>query len=231
MGRTVMLNGQELWLLLEEALPVMGKGVIWTLYLSAMAILLGAAIGVCVAVIRMARVPLMHRVCTFYVSCMRGTPLLVQLFVLYYGLPSVGVQLEPLTAGIVGLGLNVGAYLSESLRGALQGVDRGQWLAAQSLGMRRIQILRYVVGPQALRLALPSLSNSLISLVKDTSLVSVIAVTELMLATKEVIATTFQPFPLYLTAAVIYWMISMCLEGIQQLLEKRLARAYSVARI
>ena len=231
MGRTVMLNGQELWLLLEEALPVMGQGVIWTLYLSAMAILLGAAIGVCVAVIRMARVPLLHRVCAFYVSCMRGTPLLVQLFVLYYGLPSVGVQLEPLTAGIVGLGLNVGAYLSESLRGALQGVDRGQWLAAQSLGMRRIQTLRYVVGPQALRLVLPSLSNSLISLVKDTSLVSVIAVTELMLATKEVIATTFQPFPLYLTAAVIYWLISMFLEGIQQLLEKRLARAYSVARI
>ena len=231
MGRTVMLNGQELWLLLEEALPVMGRGVIWTLYLSAMAILLGAAIGVCVAVVRMARVPLLHRVCTFYVSCMRGTPLLVQLFVLYYGLPSVGVQLEPLTAGIVGLGLNVGAYLSESLRGALQGVDRGQWLAAQSLGMRRIQTLRYVVGPQALRLALPSLSNSLISLVKDTSLVSVIAVTELMLATKEVIATTFQPFPLYLTAAVIYWLISMLLEGIQQSLEKRLARAYSVARI
>ena len=95
MGRTVMLNGQELWLLLEEVLPVMGRGVIWTLYLSAMAILLGAAIGVCVAVIRMARVPLLHRVCTFYVSCMRGTPLLVQLFVLYYGLPSVGVQLEP----------------------------------------------------------------------------------------------------------------------------------------
>ena len=94
-----------------------------------------------------------------------------------------------------------------------------------------MQVLRYIVGPQAIRLALPSLSNSLISLVKDTSLVSVIAVTELMLATKEVIATTFQPFPLYLTAAVIYWLISMLLEGIQQLLEKRLARAYSVARI
>ena len=173
----------------------------------------------------------LYGLCTAYVAVFRGTPLLVQLFVLYYGLPSIGVQLEPLTAGIVGLGLNVGAYLSESLRGALQGVDRGQWLAAQSLGMRRIQTLRYVVGPQALRLALPSLSNSLISLVKDTSLVSVIAVTELMLATKEVIATTFQPFPLYLTAAVIYWLISMLLEGIQQLLEKRLARAYSGARI
>ena len=97
--------------------------------------------------------------------------------------------------------------------------------------MRRVQVLRYIVGPQAIRLALPSLSNSLISLVKDTSLVSVIAVTELMLATKEVIATTFQPFPLYLTAAVIYWIISMLLESLQRAWEKRLARGYTAARI
>jgi cystine transport system permease protein len=222
---------QELWQLLLEALPIMGKGVVWTLYLSGMAMLLGAVIGVCVAVIRVAQVPLLNLACQVYVSCMRGTPLLVQLFVLYYGLPSIGVQLEPLTAGILGLGMNVGAYLSESLRGALQGIDHGQWLAAQSLGMRRVQVLRYIVGPQAIRLALPSLSNSLISLVKDTSLVSVIAVTELMLATKEVIATTFQPFPLYLTAAVIYWIISMLLESLQRAWEKRLARGYTAARI
>ena len=97
--------------------------------------------------------------------------------------------------------------------------------------MRRVQVLRYIVSPQAIRLALPSLSNSLISLVKDTSLVSVIAVTELMLATKEVIATTFQPFPLYLTAAVIYWIISMLLESLQRAWEKRLARGYTAARI
>ena len=133
---------QELWQLLLEALPIMGKGVVWTLYLSGMAMLLGAVIGVCVAVIRVAQVPLLNLACQVYVSCMRGTPLLVQLFVLYYGLPSIGVQLEPLTAGILGLGMNVGAYLSESLRGALQGIDHGQWLAAQSLGMRRVQVLR-----------------------------------------------------------------------------------------
>lgn len=226
-----MLTWQELLQLLREALPIMGKGVVWTLYLSAMAMLLGAVIGVCVAIIRVARLPGFSALCRLYVSCMRGTPLLVQLFVLYYGLPSIGLQLEPLTAGVLGLGLNVGAYLSESLRGALQGVDQGQWLAAQSLGMRRVQILRYIVGPQAIRLALPSLSNSLISLVKDTSLVSVIAVTELMLATKEVIATTFQPFPLYLTAALIYWIISLLLESLQQVWEKRLARGYAAARL
>ena len=91
---------QELWQLLLEALPIMGKGVVWTLYLSVMAMLLGAVIGVCVAVIRVAQVPLLSLACQVYVSCMRGTPLLVQLFVLYYGLPSIGVQLEPLTAGI-----------------------------------------------------------------------------------------------------------------------------------
>jgi cystine transport system permease protein len=153
---------------------------------------------------------------TLYVSCMRGTPLLVQLFVIYFGLPSIGIQFDPISAGILGLSLNVGAYLSETIRGAINGVEHGQWNAARSLGLTQAQTLRYVIGPQALRLAVPSLSNSLISLIKDTSLVSVIAVGELMLATKEVIATTFQPFPLYLAAAGIYWAMSASFETLQK---------------
>jgi cystine transport system permease protein len=163
---------------------------------------------------------------TLYVSCMRGTPLLVQLFVIYFGLPSIGIQFDPISAGILGLSLNVGAYLSETIRGAINGVEHGQWNAARSLGLTQAQTLRYIIGPQALRLAVPSLSNSLISLIKDTSLVSVIAVGELMLATKEVIATTFQPFPLYLAAAGIYWAMSASFETLQKKLEVRLNRSY-----
>ncbi|MEO7952825.1 MAG: amino acid ABC transporter permease [Polaromonas sp.] len=212
--------------LLKDALPLMLKGAAWTLLLAIASVFFGAIIGTLVAITRLARVPVLSQFAALYVSCMRGTPLLVQLFVIYFGLPSIGLQFDPITAGILGLSLNVGAYLSETIRGAINGVAYGQRIAALSLGLTQSQALRYVIGPQALRLAVPSLSNSLISLIKDTSLVSVIAVGELMLATKEVIATTFQPFPLYLAAAAIYWGMSASFETLQKKLETRLNRSY-----
>jgi len=213
--------------LLQDALPLMLKGALWTLLLAVCSVFFGAVIGTLVAIVRLARVPGLAQLAALYVSCMRGTPLLVQLFVIYFGLPSIGIQFDPITAGILGLSLNVGAYLSETIRGAINGVPHGQTNAALSLGLTRAQALCYVVGPQALRLAVPSLSNSLISLIKDTSLVSVIAVGELMLATKEVIATTFQPFPLYLAAAAIYWAMSASFEVLQKKLETRLNRSHA----
>ncbi|WP_411878276.1 amino acid ABC transporter permease [Polaromonas sp. YR568] len=212
--------------LLRDALPLMLKGAAWTLLLAVASVFFGAIIGTMVAITRLAKVPGLSQFAALYVSCMRGTPLLVQLFVIYFGLPSIGIQFDPISAGILGLSLNVGAYLSETIRGAINGVEHGQWNAARSLGLTQAQTLRYVIGPQALRLAVPSLSNSLISLIKDTSLVSVIAVGELMLATKEVIATTFQPFPLYLAAAGIYWAMSAFFEKLQRKLEVRLNRSY-----
>jgi cystine transport system permease protein len=212
--------------LLRDALPLMLMGAAWTLLLAVASVFFGAIIGTLVAVTRLAKVPVLSQFATLYVSCMRGTPLLVQLFVIYFGLPSIGIQFDPISAGILGLSLNVGAYLSETIRGAINGVEHGQWNAARSLGLTQAQTLRYIIGPQALRLAVPSLSNSLISLIKDTSLVSVIAVGELMLATKEVIATTFQPFPLYLAAAGIYWAMSASFETLQTKLEVRLNRSY-----
>ncbi|WP_035057501.1 amino acid ABC transporter permease [Andreprevotia chitinilytica] len=212
--------------LLRDALPLMLKGAGYTLLLAVAAMIGGLLIGTLVAVIRLAKLPVLAQLSALYVSCMRGTPLLVQLFVIYFGLPSIGIQFEPFSAGILGLSLNVGAYLSETIRGSINGVSHGQWEAAKSLGLTYGQALHHVVGPQALRLAVPSLSNSLISLIKDTSLVSVIAVGELMLATKEVIATTFQPFPLYLAAAGIYWAMSASFEVVQKRLELRLNRMY-----
>ncbi len=147
----------------------------------------------------------------------------MQIFVVYYGLPGIGIAMEPTPAGVLTLSLNVGAYLSESMRGAILGIPRGQWLAAYSLGLTQGQTLRYVVGPQALRLAVPSLSNSLISLIKDTSLVSVITVTELLRTAQEVIAATYQPLPLYVAVAAIYWMLSTALAQVQRKLERRLS--------
>ncbi|WP_432722845.1 amino acid ABC transporter permease [Jeongeupia wiesaeckerbachi] len=212
--------------LLHTAWPFLIKGAGFTVFFALIAMVLGLALGFAVALVRIARVPVLAQIAAVYVSAMRGTPLLVQIFVIYYGLPSVGIEFEPVTAGILALTLNVAAYLSESMRGAIAGVSRNQWLAGYSLGLNWWQTMRHVVAPQALRLAVPSLSNSLISLIKDTSLVSVITVTELMLATKEVIAQTFQPLPLYLAAAAIYWVLSALFERVQRAVEKKLELAH-----
>ena len=213
----------ELGPLFQLAAPVMLKGTGYTLLFAVASMVLGLPLGGLITLVRVLQVPLLQHVARLYVSAFRGTPLLVQVFIVYYGLPSIGIEFSPLVAGILALTLNVAAYLSESLRGAVLGVNQGQWMAGKSLGLTHMQTLRHVVGPQALRFAVPSLSNSLISLIKDTSLVSVIAVTELMLATKELISTTFQPFPLYIAAAGVYWMLSLSFERVQRGLEKRLA--------
>ncbi|WP_287877680.1 amino acid ABC transporter permease [Aquitalea sp.] len=212
--------------LISAALPVMLKGALYTLMFAVVAMVLGLLLGFVVALLRVGKVPVLSQLVAFYVSAMRGTPLLVQIFVIYYGLPGIGIELDPVPAGIIALTLNVAAYLSESLRGGIAGVDRGQWDAGLSLGFSWWQTMRYIVAPQALRLSVPSLSNSLISLIKDTSLVSVITVTELMLATKEVIAQTFQPLPLYLGAAALYWIMSASFERLQKRVERKLEMAH-----
>jgi cystine transport system permease protein len=212
--------------LLREAAPVMLKGAGYTLVFAVASMLGGLVIGFPTAIMRILPWKLVNWPANVYVSLMRGTPLLVQMFVIYYGLPSVGIEFTPVTAGILALSLNAGAYLSESLRGAMLSVARGQWSASYSLGMGYGQTLRYVIMPQALRVAVPSMSNTLISLIKDTSLVSVITMTELMLSTKEVIAATFRPLPLYLAAAAIYWVLSLLFEQVQRYAEARLNRSH-----
>jgi len=205
------------------SLPVLMQGVLLTIKFALLSMAFGLVAGVVVALMGIGHQPVLRALARAYVSIMRGTPLLVQIFVVYYGLPGIGIALEPTPAGVLTLSLNVGAYLSESMRGAILGIPRGQWLAAYSLGLTPGQTLRYVVGPQALRLAVPSLSNSLISLIKDTSLVSVITVTELLRTAQEVIAATYQPLPLYLAVAAIYWVLSTVLSQAQRLLERRLS--------
>lgn len=217
----------ELIALLREAAPAMLAGAGYTLLFALASMLGGLAIGFPVALLRLAPWALLRWPATLYVSIMRGTPLLVQIFVIYYGLPSVGIEFTPVTAGVLALSLNAGAYLSESLRGAIASIGQGQWRASFSLGLGYGQTLVHIVLPQALRVAVPSMSNTLISLIKDTSLVSVIALTELMLATKEAIATTFQPLRLYLAAAAIYWVLSLFFEGLQRRAERRLNRAHA----
>lgn len=213
--------------LLREAAPVMLQGAGYTFLFAVASMVGGLLLGFPTAIMRILPWRVLSWPAALYVSLMRGTPLLVQMFVIYYGLPSIGIEFTPVTAGILALSLNAGAYLSESLRGAIAAVPRGQWWASYSLGLGYAATLRHIVLPQALRVAVPGMSNSLISLIKDTSLVSVITMTELMLTTKEVIATTFQPLPLYLAAAAIYWAMSLAFEALQRQAERRLNRAHA----
>lgn len=220
------MDVRELTALLVEAAPTMLKGAGYTLVFAVAAMVGGLVLGFPAAVLRVVPWAPLRWPAALYVSLFRGTPLLVQLFVIYYGLPSVGIEFTPVTAGILALSLNSGAYLSESLRGAILGVAQGQWRAAFSLGLTWPQALGHVVLPQALRIAVPAMSNTLISLIKDTSLVSVITMTELMLVTKELISVTFQPLPLYIAAAIIYWLLSLSFEALQRRAERRFNRAH-----
>ena len=217
---------QELLDLLRESAPVMLRGAGYTLLLAVAAMLGGLVLGLPTALMRVSPWAPLRWPAAVYVGAFRGTPLLVQLFVVYYGLPSIGIEFTPVTAGVLTLSLNAGAYLSESLRGAILAVAHGQWRAAYSLGLGWGQTLGHVVLPQALRVAVPSMSNTLISLIKDTSLVSVITMTELMLVTKELISVTFRPLPLYVAAAIIYWILSLFFERLQRRAERRFSRGH-----
>lgn len=209
--------------LLVQSLPVLAQGALLTVKFAVLSMIFGLIAGATLALMGISHSRPLNWLARIYVSVMRGTPLLVQIFVIYYGLPSFGISLDPTPAGVIALSANVAAYLSESMRGAILGIHKGQWLAAYSLGLSRRQTLRYVIAPQALRIAVPSLSNSLISLIKDTSLVSVITVTELLRSAQEIIASTYQPLPLYLAAAAVYWVLCQVLEWVQRWYERRLS--------
>ncbi|WP_288480418.1 amino acid ABC transporter permease [uncultured Deinococcus sp.] len=207
-----------------DALPTLLRATPTTLGFALAAMLLGLPLGFLVALSRLSRFAALRGVSSVFVSFIRGTPLLVQIFVIYYGLPSLDLTLNPVAGGVIALTLNAAAYLSETIRAAILSIPKGQREAATSLGLSGSQTMRLIVLPQAARVALPSLSNTLIGLVKDTSLVSVITVVELLRSAQLVIARTFEPFGPYLAAALIYWVISSLLELVQRALERRFAR-------
>ena len=195
-----------------------------TLPLTAVSFVLGLALALLLALMRLSGRRLVSALARAYVSVIRGTPLLLQLFIVFFGLPSLGITLAPWPSAIIALSLNVGGYASEAIRGAIIAVPRGQWEAAMTVGMSRTTTLRRVVLPQAARIAVPGLSNTLIALVKDTSLVSTILVTELLRKAQEIAAPSFQFFTLYGVAAVYYWVVCLGLAVGQTRLETRLSR-------
>ncbi|WP_411841785.1 amino acid ABC transporter permease [Raoultella ornithinolytica] len=199
-------------------------GLVFTIPITLISFSLGLLLGFIVALIRLYGPAPLKSVVRFYVWIIRGTPLLVQLFLIFYALPSVGLTLDAFPAAVIGFTLNVGAFTSEVIRATLLSVAKGQWEAAHSIGMSWGQSLRYIILPQAARVAVPPLSNTFISLVKDTSLASVITVPELFLAAQRIAAVTYQPLILYSEAALLYLLISSVLSYLQSRLELRLER-------
>lgn len=190
-----------------DSLPSLLKATLMTIFLAGISIVIALVIGFFTAIIRIVKVRILNGIANVYVSLIRGTPLLVQIFVIYYGLPQIGIALDPISSGIMALSLNAGAYLSESFRSSILAVDNGQMEASMAMGMTYSQALRRIILPQSLRIAIPTLSNSFIVLIKDTSLVSVITVTELLQMSSLIIAKTFEPLTIYLVAAAIYWVL------------------------
>ncbi|AYC99549.1 amino acid ABC transporter permease [Neorhizobium sp. NCHU2750] len=214
------------WLqLMLDSLPtLLWAGVKFTVPLTLLSFVLGLALGLATAVTRLFGPKPLVLVARFYVWVIRGTPLLVQLFVIFYGLPSVGILLDAFPAALIGFTLNIGAYSSEIIRAVIASVPKGQWEAAYSIGMNWRQTMARTVLPQAARVAVPPLSNTFISLVKDTSLAAAITVPELFQAAQRIVATTYEPLILYIEAALLYLVLSSVLSALQDRLEKRFSR-------
>lgn len=215
---------QESIQLVLDSAPFLLKGTLFTLQLSLGGMVFGLLLGFALALMRLSRFWPLSLLSRFYVSVFRGTPLIAQLFMIYYGLPQFGIELDPIPSAMIGLSLNTAAYTSETLRAAISSIEKGQWEAAASIGMNRWQTLRRVILPQAARTALPPLGNSFIGLVKDTSLAATIQVPELFRQAQLVTSRTLEVFTMYLAASLIYWVLATVLSFLQNRLEDRVNR-------
>ena len=195
-----------------------------TIPLTALSFTFALIIAVIVALIQFANVPILTQLARFYIWIIRGTPLLVQLFIVFYGLPHVGILIDPFVAAVVVFSINEGAYCSETMRAALESVPKGQLEAGLCAGMSWGQTIRRIVLPQAFRTAFPTLGNSLISMVKDTSLAANITVTEMFMTTQRIVARTYEPLLLYVEVGLIYLIFCTVLTKLQTSGEKRLQK-------
>lgn len=224
----VLIDAERMQQMIEIAttsLPALLEGALkFTVPLTLISFFFGIIIAIFTALARISTNKLLQIIARVYVSAIRGTPLLVQLFILFYGLPTVGIIIDPFPAAVLGFSLNVGAYASEIIRAAILSIPKGQWEAAQTIGMGYAQALRRIVLPQAARVSIPPLSNSFISLVKDTSLASLILVTEMFRRAQEIAASNYEFLLLYVEVGIIYWAICFILSLVQGRIEHRLDR-------
>jgi His/Glu/Gln/Arg/opine family amino acid ABC transporter permease subunit len=204
-------------------IPALLWGAVLTVELSVLSILIGFCLGILIGLVRLAKSFFPRSLAIAYINCIRGTPLLIQLFLIYYGLPQVGLSLSPFVAALAGMSINDSAYVAEIARGAIESIDRGQWEAARASGLNYFQMMRYVIFPQALKRMLPPLGNEFIQLLKASSLVSTIAMVELTRTAQLIASATFRPMELLVGAALIYLAMNLTLSFALGRIESRLA--------
>ncbi|WP_205421784.1 amino acid ABC transporter permease [Campylobacter fetus] len=214
---------------IESFLPMIRGAVQYTIPLSLISFILGISIGIIVALIRIDSsknllTTILKYICAFYISIIRGTPLLVQLFIIFYGLPNIGITLNPFISSIIAFSLNIGAYSSETIRASILAVPKGQWEAGWSIGMNNFDTFTKIIAPQAFKIALPTLSNTFISLVKDSSLASVVLVAELFREAQTIASQNYEFLLTYSEAALIYWVICIFLGYLQTKLEIKFSK-------
>ena len=216
------MNERLINILVDSFGKILLPGLTMTIPLTIISFSLGMVIAVITALVQFANVKGLKQLARFYIWVIRGTPLLVQLYVIFFGLPKAGIILDPFPAAVIVFSINSGAYCAETMRAALESVPAGQMEAGYCVGMNYLQIMWRIVLPQALRTAFPPLSNSLISMVKDTSLAANITVVEMFMATQRIVARTYEPLALYLEVALIYLLFSTVLTWLQRIGEKKL---------
>ena len=217
-----MINERLYGILLDSFWKILLPGLKATIPLTVISFSFAMVIAVVMALIQFANIKGLKQLARFYIWVIRGTPLLVQLYVIFYGLPGVGIVLDPFPSAVIVFSLNEGAYGAETMRAALESVPRGQIEAGYCVGMSWWQIMERIVLPQAFRTAFPPLSNSLIGLMKETSLASNITVMEMLMSTQKIIARTYEPLALYIEVGMIYLMFSTILTKLQSIGEKKL---------
>jgi His/Glu/Gln/Arg/opine family amino acid ABC transporter permease subunit len=207
--------------LIVQSVPFLVKGAVYTVQVSVLAIVFGLVLGWALGLIAVSGVRWLRAIAWAYVQFIRGTPLLVQIFLIYFGLPALGVNVPAFWSGVIALGLNSGGFQAEIVRAGIESIDRGQTEAARSIGMSSFQTLLFILVPQTIRRVIPPLTNELITLTKSSSLLSAIAVLELTHAGQAIIARTFAPFEIYSAVAVLYLVLIAVLSRASALLERR----------
>ncbi|MEI4335677.1 amino acid ABC transporter permease [Streptococcus suis] len=210
-------------LLLDSFSQILVPGLLVTIPLTILSFTFGLLIAIGTALVQIAQIPILKQVARFYIWVVRGTPLLVQLYVIFFGLPSLGIVLDAFPSAVLVFSVNTGAYAAETIRASIESVPKGQLEAGYSVGMSFAQTMRRIILPQAFRVAFPPLSNTLIGLVKDTSLAANITVLEMFMATQQIAARTYEPFALYCEVALVYLLFSTILTKLQAYGEKKLA--------
>ena len=208
---------------LKQMLPIIAKGSIITMELTVLSLIIGSILGIIIALSKLVKNKVIYSIASLYTWLFRGTPLILQLFVLYFGLPSVGIKFTPFEAATLGLSLNSGAYMAEIIRGGILSVDKGQFEACKALGFTYFDTMKRVILPQTIRIIIPSIGNQFISLLKDTSIVSTITMVEIMRSAQTLYASSFKPMEAFFIAGCLYLFLTTIFTTVFSIYEKKLA--------